>query len=422
MMKKKYTVLLTVFLCLLCIAITFQCTYTAMQRKLRLAEGQNTSSPSAGEDGTDDVYLTPALLEKLKNIAEVYREYYVDEIDPDYFADMVMRGFVAGTEDQFGQYLNKEETQEYLSEREGEFAGIGISVVYNAEWAALETISVYAASPAETAGMRPGDLIVAVGEESVASLGYYGAVAGMRGAVGTTANFTVYRPDEAREIPFSIVRQTVEEVTVNWHFYSDSSHKMAVVRILGFNAKTPAQFSEAIGAAKEQGAEGFLFDLRSNPGGNLDAICEILDILLPEGPIIRIDYKGEENDKQINSDAACLGMPMTVLVDGSTASAAELFSSALQDYKLAKVVGTQTYGKGTMQSLVPLADGSVVSLTVAYYLPPFSENYHGKGVTPDVISEQPEEEKAINLNKLTDANDSQLRDAARVLREAIEAR
>ncbi|MBQ2119020.1 MAG: S41 family peptidase [Clostridia bacterium] len=416
-MKRKYSILLTVFLCLLCIAVTFQCTYTVMQRKVRQAEAK-----TAAPEWIDDVFLTPELLGKMKNIAEVYRTYYVDAIDAEYFSDMIMRGFVAGTEDQFGQYLTADESEDYFSEREGEFAGIGISVLYNADYAALETLSVYTDSPAEAAGMLPGDLIVAVGEESVASLGYYGAIARMRGEVGTTVSFTVYRPDTDREIAFSIVRQTVEEVTVNWHFYDDSAHKMAVVRILSFNAKTPAQFREAIEAAKSGGAEGFLFDLRSNPGGNLDAICEILDLLLPAGPIIRLDYKGKENDRQIDSDASCLDMPMTVLVDGSTASAAELFSSALQDYKLAKVVGTQTYGKGTMQSIVTLPDGSVVSLTVAYYLPPFSANYHGKGVTPDVISEQPEEERKVNLNKLTDATDSQLRDAARVLREAIETR
>ena len=167
--------------------------------------------------------------------------------------------------------------------------------------------------------------------------------------------------------------------------------------------------------AAAAGAEAYVFDVRGNPGGELTTIVSILDKLLPEGPVIRIEYKDSSKNTQMNSDAACITAPMAVLCDGNTASAGELFCSALQDYDKATLVGTQTYGKGTMQKMFNLSDGSAVWITVAYYLPPFSENYHEVGVTPDVVCEISEALAGININRYTDDNDNQLRAAVAAL-------
>ena len=138
-------------------------------------------------------------------------------------------------------------------------------------------------------------------------------------------------------------------------------------------------------------------------------------MLLPKGPIIRIEYKNSSNNVQLDSDESFLDAPMAVLCNGSTASAGELFCAALKDYEAATLVGTQTYGKGTMQTLLPLSDGSALSMTVAYYLPPYSENYHGVGVTPDIVCKISDELANVNLHKYTDANDNQLAEAVKAL-------
>ena len=164
----------------------------------------------------------------------------------------------------------------------------------------------------------------------------------------------------------------------------------------------------------QSGVTSLIFDVRYNPGGELDSITQILDYLLPEGPIIRtVDRDG--NWDAIYSNAASLDMPMAVLVNGSTASAAELFTSALKDYGKAIVVGTQTYGKGTMQTVIPLDDGSAISISTRMYYPPFSENYEGVGIKPDIIVEMADEVKNINIYKITDHQDTQLQAAIEAL-------
>jgi carboxyl-terminal processing protease len=159
--------------------------------------------------------------------------------------------------------------------------------------------------------------------------------------------------------------------------------------------------------------------VRSNPGGGLGSVCEILDFLLPAGPIIRIDYKGESRDTSIPSNADYFDFPSVVLCNQYTASAGELFSSAMQDYGIAKLVGVTTYGKGTMQTMLELSDGSGIAVTCAYYLPPKSPNYHGVGVVPDVVVEMPEEFANTHLDKLTDEQDIQLQAAVATLFEAM---
>jgi carboxyl-terminal processing protease len=315
--------------------------------------------------------------------------------------------------------MNPEDFAANESDMSGEYYGIGVSVLYSSNYNGIEVITVFPDSPAMEAGVLPGDLIMTVNGISVAELGYLEAVNLMRGEEGTLANFTVYRgPNYSEEVSFSIPRGKVTEMTVSWEMYS-MAKDVAVIKIYGFDDKTPAQFYSAINSALSAGAKGFVYDVRSNPGGGLGSVCEILDFLLPAGPIIRIDYKGESRDTSIPSNADYFDFPSVVLCNQYTASAGELFSSAMQDYGIAKLVGVTTYGKGTMQTMLELSDGSGIAVTCAYYLPPKSPNYHGVGVVPDVVVEMPEEFANTHLDKLTDEQDIQLQAAVATLFEAM---
>nr|MBQ4317573.1 hypothetical protein [Clostridia bacterium] len=267
-------------------------------------------------------------------------------------------------------------------------------------------------------GLLPGDLIVAANGTPISELGYYGAIAEIKGKAGTEAHITIARKNGAdyKQIDYSIERAVVTEQTVSYHMYEggNSEMKLGIVMIQSFDLITPEQFFAAMDDLLAQGAEGFIFDLRYNPGGDLTSITEILDYLLPEGPIIRIHYKSGE-EEVMNSDADYLNMPIAVLTNGSTASAAELFSAAIKDYELGTLVGTTTYGKGTMQATLPLEDNSAVVVSVAKYNPPFSDNYDGIGIAPDVEVELDEELKTINRFKIADADDNQLQAAIAVL-------
>lgn len=412
-------------MCFFTAVITFQITKTSSVGKQ--PEGTTDGNDNNNDDVIsideyiDGTYITKELLDKLKGVAELYSEYYVDDdkIDPDYFLEYIMTGFSAGAEDDFGHYLNKENFEATMQDIDGEYYGIGISVVYNTSYNCIEIISVFPESPAIEAGLVPGDLITHVEGESVAEVGYYEAIDRVKGLEGETVSLKVLRgANYEQSLEFNVPRRKVTEITVTWKMY-EKANDVAVVNIYSFNSKTPEQFVDAVNSAVAAGAKGIVFDVRGNPGGELNSICSILDMLLPSGPIVRFDYKGEDKDGMVESGPEYFDFPMVVLCNEYTASAAELFTSALQDYGVAEIVGVNTYGKGTMQTILSLGDGTGYAITTAYYLPPKSPNYHGIGVVPDEIVEMPDEFKNMYIGKLTTEQDVQLQAAVAIAKQVI---
>ena len=398
-MKKKISVGASIVLVLLAALLTFQVTFTVMSVKHR-----------------EEMTAAYAHLESFNKLLEVdamYRNLYVKDLDEDELIDGILAGYVMGSGDRFGAYYPAEEFQTYMDSLNGDMQGIGVNVIWSADYGAIEIINVMPDSPALEAGVEPGDLIVYVGDEmeSVADLGYYGALAKLQGKAGTTAVFTVARGKHYEEtVSFSILRGYVTEQTVMYHVYALDS-TVGVVKITGFDRATPDQFFHAVQTLLAGGCTRLVVDVRNNPGGELQAICSVLDYLLPSGPVIRtVDRDGNE-EVIYYSDAKALDVPMAVLVNENTASAGELFCSALQDYDKAVIVGTQTYGKGSMQTIRQLSDGSGLSVTYRYYCPPFSDNYDGVGVAPDVVVEPAGAMLEKNIYKITDEEDNQLQAA-----------
>ena len=397
-MSKKITVGMAIVLMLLAILVTFQITYVALNNKYKSELNELTSIQQS--------------FAKLAAVDELYRSLYIGEIDEEELTDELIRGYVYGTGDKYAYYLDKEQFAEMMADNQGEMQGIGVYVIYQNDM--IEIVSVMPDSPALEAGLEPGDLIVYVDGESVAELGYNSAITRLKGEAGTLANFSVLRGEEL--IDYEIERGYVNEQTVMYHSY-EADPTIGIIKILSFDLGTPAQFKEACETLIEGGATRFVFDVRYNPGGDLTSICSILDYLLPEGPIVHIvDAQGGE--EVISSDASELDLPMCVLVNGNTASAAELFSSALQDYDKAELVGTTTYGKGTMQTIIRLSDNTGLGISYRMYNPPYSENYEGVGVHPDVVIEMDESLANKNIYKITDDEDTQLQKAIEILNKA----
>ncbi|HIX92653.1 MAG TPA: PDZ domain-containing protein [Firmicutes bacterium] len=397
-MSKKISIGTAVILMLLAVLVTFQLTFMALSNKYQSELNELTIS--------QDMYA------KLAAVDELYRTLYIGDIDEKTLTDNLIRGYVLGTGDKYAYYLDEEQFAEMMASNNAELQGIGIMVIYQNDM--IEIISVMPDSPALDAGLEPGDIIAYVDGESVAELGYTAAVNRLQGEAGTLAEFTVQRGDEL--IDFSIERGYVNEQSVMYHVY-EPDPTIGIVKILSFNLGTPEQFKSACEELIAGGVTKFVFDVRYNPGGDLESITEILDYLLPEGPIVRIvDAEGNEDVRY--SDASELDMPMCVLVNSSTASAAELFSSALQDYDKAELVGTVTYGKGTMQTIIRLADNTGLGISYRMYNPPYSDNYEGVGVQPDYVVEMDESVADKNIYKITDAEDTQLQKAIELLTQA----
>ncbi len=394
-MSKKISVGTALVLILLAAVLTFQITFIAVNSKY--SETLNEFSENM------------KMYDKLSEVDNYYRSYYVGEIDDEVLCDSVLDGYIYGTGDKYAYYLDKEEFADAMQDNSGEMVGIGIQVIYSESL--MEVIMVMPDSPALEAGIEPGDIIYSVAGESVAELGYYAAVEKMLGEAGTNAEFTVIRDGEA--IDYSITRRKVEAVSVMSRRL-ESDPTVGIVKILQFDLGTPAQFKDTCEDMLATGVTRFIFDVRYNPGGDLTAICKVLDYLLPEGPIVRIAYS-DGSKQEYSSDKAHIDAPMCVLINESTASAGELFACALQDFGVAKLVGTPTFGKGTMQSVIELSDGSGFGISTAMYYPPYSDCYEGVGVTPDYPCEMSEATANMNIYKIPDADDTQLQAALSVL-------
>ena len=406
-MKKQISVGKTIAAVLLAVLMTFQITYVVLQKNF-----DDKSKNSVLSDDSDS-FISKAS-QKLYELDSTFRKYYIGEIDDDLLMDSIMNGYIVGTEDKYAAYYNEEEYVGFMNDLNGQSEGIGVNVIYNADYQCIEIINIMPDSPALEAGLKVGDLIVYVGEEKepVSQIGYYGAVAKLRGNSGTEAVFTVARGENySEQLDFKIKRSPITEVNVYSHVYAlDGS--IGIIKIMSFDTTTTEQFKEALSELQNKGCEKFILDVRYNPGGELNSIVSLLDYLLPEGPIIRIFDADDNMVEQYSSDAECVDIPMAVLVNGSTASAAELFTSALKDYNKATIVGTTTYGKGCMQTTLPLSDGSAVSVTYRMYKPPFSESYHDIGIEPDISVELDKSLEGKNIYKITDEEDNQMKAAA----------
>lgn len=422
-MQKKISIGAIVVAVLLSCIATFMVSYVVLQNKFEEKyfasqtdgadeeDTENGGTPSDVEgNAADRSEFINKIAEKLSIVDKYYRNYYIGEMDDQVLMDSVIAGYVAGTGDKFAAYYTADAFEQFMNEIEGETVGIGISAIFNTDYKLIEVLSVNPDSPADKAGVMPGDLIATIGEEkaSVVELGYYPAINMIRGEIGTEVVFSVLRgKDYTESVDFRIIRDRVISQSVLYHVYGPDN-SVGYIKVTGFDQQTPQQFVDAVNALKKSGCDKLAIDMRYNPGGELISVVTVLDFLLPEGPIVRIfDASGEEV-KRYNSERTELDMPMVILVNDSTASAAELFTSAVRDYDKALVVGTTTYGKGCMQTTLPLDDGSALTITYRMYSPPYSDNYHEIGIVPDIIVELDEALANKNIYKITDEEDNQL--------------
>ncbi len=321
--------------------------------------------------------------EKLAEIEDLIGQYYLFDVDEEAAANAAAAGY-AGTLDQYSRYRDIEEYAAFQEHNNGDLCGIGVTVAqYRSD--ALSVLYLLDDSPAEGI-LLPGDEIVAVEGERVETLGYTETVARIKGAEGTLVNLTIRREGKEQEV--SVLRADV----VNDGIHALTIGDIGYVRISAFNNMTPDAFKEAVDQL-QQSVSGLIFDLRGNGGGLLSSVTEMLDFLLPEGDLVSKTDKDGKTTVMYTSDASCVSLPTAVLVNGSTASAAELFACDLQEYGAAIVVGTTTYGKGVMQTTYSLSDGSALTLTTDYYNPSSGKNYNGVGVVPDIVREMSDEEQ-----------------------------
>ncbi len=323
-----------------------------------------------------DIKSREAVYTKLAEVDAKVRNNYIGEIDQTTLMDGIIAGYMRGTSDRYARYYTAEEYKKEVDSLNGNLVGIGVEVT-TSDSGYILVHDVYDEAPAKDAGIQPGDLITVVNGKQVSVSNVSEMINSLQGEPGTTLTLTVRRNNE--DIPFEIVRKNFEIPTVQYRMVDTNAY----IKITQFTSATESQFAKAVADAQNNGATGIIFDLRDNPGGLVEAATDMLDTLLPEGTIVTATYQDGTTKVLATSDAQELDLPMVVLTNQNTASAAELFTQALRDYEKAKSVGTTTYGKGVMQNIEQLSDGSAIEYTVATYATAKSENFNGVGIKPD---------------------------------------
>lgn len=339
--------------------------------------------------------------EKIKRIESYLDKYYMDEIDEERLVDGLYYGMAASLGDPYTGYYNEEEYKKLTESGDGEYCGIGITVGVDSQSGNIVISRVYSDSPAMEAGIKVGDIIYTVNDKVVEGFAVDELVTLIVGKENTEFTMSVKRNDEI--IDFNLIRRNVVIDTVS---YEMKQNNIGYVKIEEFDGVTTQQVEDAIDDLLQQGMKGIIIDLRDNPGGRLDTLNDIADMFLPEDKLIIYSETkdGKKTEYFTEKEATLPDMPMVILVNEESASAAEAFSGAMQCYERAEIVGTTTFGKGIMQSIFSLGDGTALKITIGKYYLPDGNNIHKKGIIPDYEVEaskdgvtDPQLDKAMEL-------------------------
>lgn len=323
--------------------------------------------------------------EKEEAIYNTIDDYYLNEIDNDKIQNGIYKGMVDSLGDPYTVYYNSEEYKQFTSSSSGTYSGIGVAVSQNVTTGAITIVKTFKKGSGEKEGMKPGDVIYKVEGKKIEGLELSKVVSMIKGEEGTFVKVTVLR--DGKEIEFNLERKKLEVDTVNYRMEDRSGKKIGYISVSEFDEVTASQFKSAISELSKEGMEGLVIDLRDNPGGLLDVTCEMLDRMIKKGLLVyTVDKYGKRVDEDA-TDSDSFDKPVAILVNGNSASASEVFSGAMKDYKAATLVGTKTFGKGIVQSIVPFGDGTAMKVTVSKYYTPNGVNIHGTGIEPDVVVE-----------------------------------
>lgn len=387
-MAKNITRGTAIALCALTAVTTATICYIGMERQL--------------EAILPDYKTDAAIYGKIGEIRRAVDTYYVGEYDAQEAVDYAAAGFVAGVGDRWSSYMSAEEYQAYKLSFSGQSFGIGLYTSYDASENALRIVEVFPGSDGEALGLQKGDLILGAEGKTLEQDGYSDTIAAVAGDEGTKASITIQRAATGEVETVEMERKTTDTIMASGWMLDDG--ETGFIRIYNFRRGSEKQVREQVEALNGQGAKRLVFDVRNNPGGSVDSVCDALDALLPEGKIMTLRTKAGK-ETVYESDKNEVNLPMAVLVNADSISAAEFFAAALQEYGKAIVVGEQTIGKGYSQQNYELSDGSALHLSDQEYFTPNGKTLIGTGITPDVESSPAE---GFDLYFTAQADDVQL--------------
>lgn len=351
---------------------------------------------------------------KTAEIGAYLDRFFIDDYDEEKLADAAASAMVEATGDRWSYYLTAEEKSSYDEQMQNAYVGIGVTITAQKELGGMRIEAVTADGPAEEAGLLTGDIITEVEGEKTLDLGMTGTRTKVRGEEGTFVTLTILRGEE--RFPVSVERRSIQTPVATYEMLDG---QIGYIKIANFDTRCAEETNAAMDELIAQGAKALIFDVRNNGGGYKNELVKVLDKILPEGILFQSeDYQGS---KQIDrSDADCIDLPMAVLVNQDSYSAAEFFAAAIQEYNWGTVVGTKTVGKGNFQTAFTLSDGSMLNLSIGKYYTPQGRSLTDTGITPDVeIALSDEDGAKLYYGQLEKADDAQLQAAIREITQKL---
>lgn len=349
---------------------------------------------------------------KADKMSELIDKYYINNYDREKMEEAALSAYAAEANDPYTAYISKTNYTAMLESMGGDYEGIGVEVYIDGD--NITILSVFDNSPAKKAGILKGDIIVAVEGEKADASNYQESINKIKGIDADEGDkdvvITIMRGEEKMDI--TLVREAVSVSTV---FSKVIDSSVGYIRLTDFGEKTYMEFAGHYSDLKDKNIKGLIIDLRNNPGGMLDIVVSIADAILPEGNILTIKDK-QGNETEYTSDEKCIELPICVIINENSASASEVLAGAIRDHKKGTLVGTKSYGKGVVQSLMEFGDGSAFKLTTAKYYTPDGECIDGVGITPDIEVALPEHVSHKSINELTLDEDEQLRAALQIVK------
>ena len=363
------------------------------------------------EDGVSSNSVANAqTMNKLQVLEDTIDRYYLESVDEQTLEKGVYDGLVEALGDPYSTYYSSEELKELQDKTEGIYYGIGAYVGIDADTSLPRLTGIIEGTPAQESGLRAGDLLYKVDGEEVQGLELTQVVSKIKGEEGTSVHLTIIREGATDYLEVDVVRRKVESPTVNQKMLDGG---IGYIQITEFDTVTLDQFTEALAVCRGSGMKGLILDLRGNPGGNLNTVCDIAREILPKGLIVYTEDKDGKRSEYTCDGTKEMKEPLVVLVDSGSASASEILAGAVKDYGIGTLVGTTTFGKGIVQRIISLSDGSAVKLTVSNYYTPYGNNIHKIGIEPDI------EEKFDSEAYYNDGVDNQLNKAIEIMNEKL---
>ncbi|WP_448535291.1 S41 family peptidase [Pseudothermotoga sp.] len=341
-----------------------------------------------------DKALTP-FYQTLSYILNAY--YERNNINLNKLIDSAIDGLVKGLGDDFSYYEAAEEVEEKQIEMEGEYGGLGIEVTYDSEYKAVKVIAPMYGTPAWRAGLKPGDRIVSIDDQPVSEMQYMEAVRKLRGQPGTKVKIKVLREGVQELLTFEIVREVIQIIPVKYAYVETQKGRIGYIMITRFGARTSQEMASALDEIFQKGVQGILLDLRNNPGGFLNSAIDVASYFVDKGVIVKTRNAYGVEEVYESKGNRYPNVPVVILVNKGSASASEIVVGALRDHNVAKIVGQRTFGKGSVQTGFPLANGGTLYLTTARYMTPSGKDIHRIGIEPDVVVEEESEKPRETL-------------------------